>query len=107
MGYLIAFVAGILVVLWVISIYFVKTGRVKADEWFKKSLGLPQGSVRAILAFVLLFLAIQFLTTDMKSQDLPAWLVGILGTVIGFYFGSAMAPKPVKESSKPEEEKNA
>ena len=104
MGYLIAFVAGILVVLWGISIYFVKTGRLSADEWFKKSLGLPQGTVRAILAFLLLFLLIFSALGKTILPELPGWLVGIMGSVIGFYFGSAMVTKPAKESSKSEED---
>jgi len=93
----------ILGVLWVISIQFVRTGRLSALDWSLKSLGLPQGSVRALIALLFLFLLIFSAVTGTKLPDLPPWLVGILGTIIGFYFGAAMVPKVPKQPSKPEE----
>ncbi len=99
---LIIFVAAVIVILWGISIYFVKTGKLKAQDWSLKALGLPQGSVRAIIALLLLFSLVYVIMTGAQIPDLPDWLVGILGTVIGFYFGAAMAPKPqAKEEEKP------
>ncbi len=102
MGYLVIFVAGILVVLWGISIYFVKTGKMTGDDWCKRSLGLPQGSVRALLALIILFLLIFSMVAKTEIPDLPEWLVGILGTIIGFYFGAAMATKAPTPSPKPD-----
>ncbi len=94
----------ILGVLWVISIQFVRTGRLSAHDWSLKSLGLPQGSVRALIALLLLFLLIFSAVTGTELLDkIPDWLVGILGTIIGFYFGAAMVPKAPKQPSKPEE----
>jgi len=92
--YLIVFVAAVFVVLWGISIYFIKTGRMKASDWSKRSMGLPRGTVRALLALIILFMLVSSILTDMKLPDLPEWLVGILGTIIGFYFGAAMAAPP-------------
>ena len=104
MPYLILFVVVILVVLWGISIYFVKTGRLSAHDWSMRSLGLPQGSVRALLALLFLFLLIFSAVTGTELLDkIPDWLVGILGTIIGFYFGAAMVPKVPKQPPKPEE----
>ena len=92
MVYLIIFVMVVFAVLWGISIWLIKTGRLDARDWSIKSLGLPRGSVRATLAFVLLFLLVYSIITEIRLPDLPDWIVGILGTVIGFYFGAAMTP---------------
>ena len=101
MLYLIVFVAGVFVVLWTISIYFVATGKMTGDDWFKKSLGLPQGSVRALLAMMILLLLIFSMWKNEPIPELPQWLVGILGSIIGFYFGAAMATKSPSPPSKP------
>lgn len=103
MVYLIVFVAGVFVVLWGISIYFIKTGKMTGHDWSKRSLGLPQGSVRALFALIILFLLIFSMVAKTQIPDLPDWLVGILGTIIGFYFGAAMVPKAPSQSSKPDE----
>lgn len=105
MQYIILFVIVVLIILWGISIYFVKTGKLSALDWSTRSLGLPQGSVRALLAFLLLFLLIFSFVSEVDLPELPDWLVGILGTVIGFYFGAAVAPKPPSKPSKPDEGK--
>ena len=93
----------ILGILWGISIRFVKTGKLSAQDWSMKSLGLPQGSVRALIALLLLFMLIFSVLTNTQIPDLPDWLVGILGTIIGFYFGAAMAPKVPSQPPKPDE----
>jgi hypothetical protein len=49
----------------------------------KSSLGLPQGSVRAILALGVTGVA---LTTIIINGEIPQSLAGILGSVLGFYF---------------------
>ena len=98
---LIIFVIVIVVVLWGISIYFVKTGRLSARDWSMKSLGLPQGSVRALLALIILFSLIYYTLTGVTLPDIPDWMVGILGTIIGFYFGAAMVPKASSEEKTP------
>ncbi|MFC2122502.1 hypothetical protein ACFLRP_02325 [Bacteroidota bacterium] len=100
MVYIFIFVITVFIALWGISIYMVKTGRLTANEWSMKSLGLPQGSVRALLALLILFTLIFSIMTETKIPDLPDWLVGILGTVIGFYFGAAMAPKAPSQPAK-------
>jgi len=103
MEYLIIFIAAIFVVLWGISIYLIKTGKLSAHDWSLKSLGLPRGSVRAIFGLIILFLIIFSVTTKTELPDLPPWAVGILGTIIGFYFGAAMAPKAKEDTaSKPQ-----
>lgn len=103
MGYLIPFVIVVFVILWAISIYFVKTGKLSALDWSVNSLGLPQGSVRALLALLIMLLLTYSIFTGTTLPDLSGWLVGILGAVIGFYFGAAKArttsPQPKAEES--------
>jgi len=103
MEWLLVFVIVVFIVLWGTSFYFVKTGRLSAHDWSLRSLGLPQGSVRALFGLLILFLLIFSIVTRTRVPDLPDWLVGILGTIIGFYFGAAMVPKAPSQPSKPEE----
>jgi len=101
MTYLIIFVliGAILFALWVTSIYFVVTGKLKAHEWWSRSLGLPRGSVRAIIALLFLFIITYCILTGTKlPETIPEWFIGILGTIIGFYFGSALITPPPEPS---------
>ena len=41
------------------------------------------------------FLLVYSIITEITLPDLPDWIVGILGTVIGFYFGAAMTSGPM------------
>jgi len=101
MLYVIIFVAAVFVILWAVSLYLVKTGRLSAFEWHVNSLGLPQGSVRAVIALLLLFSLTSCLLTGTKIPDLPDWLVGILGAVVGFYFGAGKVSKASSPPSQP------
>lgn len=62
---------------------------------YRSPLGLPEGSFRAILAYTLVvFLGFYILASVLSlSDDLqpPDFLLGIVATVIGFYFGSRTA----------------
>lgn len=58
---------------------------------FRSPLGLPEGSLRAMLAFTLVaFLGFYVLASILSMSELkpPDFLLGIVATVIGFYFGS-------------------
>jgi len=44
---IIGFVFLVFVILLGVSIYFIQKGKMKADTWHLRSLGLPRGSVRA------------------------------------------------------------
>lgn len=53
-------------------------------------LGLPRGTVRALLALVVVFGSVTFLAISMAVPTVykfPDALVGILGAILGFYFG--------------------
>jgi len=97
--WIIVFVIFIYLCLWGISIYLIKTEKMSVKKWSHRSLGLPQGSVRATIALLLLFLLLKIALSgsDLQVPELPDWLVGILGTVIGFYFGTALIKKPEDE----------
>jgi hypothetical protein len=58
---------------------------------YNNPLGLPVGSFRAILAYTLVsFLGFYILASILSLSDFqpPDFLLGIVATVIGFYFGS-------------------
>jgi len=55
---------------------------------FDKPLGLPEGSVRALLALTIVGASVVYL---FVNKSLPTGLVGVLGAVIGFYFGQKVA----------------
>ena len=48
-------------------------------------IGLPQGSVRAIIVLVLIFLAAAMMIKGMKVDD---WFIALLSASIMFYFGT-------------------
>ncbi len=69
-------------------------------KWYNNPLGMPRGSIRAIIA--LLFVITLLLIAEPVSGDdsgQSEWLLGILGTIIGFYFGERGSETSKKESS--------
>lgn len=61
---------------------------------YRSTLGLPEGSFRAILAYTLVaFLGFYVLASILSLSyfNPPDFLLGIVATVIGFYFGSRTA----------------
>jgi hypothetical protein len=58
-------------------------------NWYKHPLGLPAGSVRALIAllFVVMILLLSAKSTGDQNYEPPSWIMGIVGTIIGFYFG--------------------
>ena len=69
--YLMAFVGGIIVLLWLISLGLALAGQVNMKDWAKRwsmrSLGLPQGSVRALIAFSLIFTLIFLIMSGVNG----------------------------------------
>ena len=58
---------------------------------FRNPLGIPVGSFRAILAYTLVaYLGFYILTSilSVAAFEPPEYLLGIVATVVGFYFGS-------------------
>ena len=63
----------------------------RSKSSFRSPLGLPDGSLRAVLAFLLVaFLGFYVYASvlSLTPFNLPESLLGIIATVIGFYFGS-------------------
>ena len=52
-------------------------------------LGLPKGSVRAIIALVVIATACYLTLTEMA--DIPDWLNTVVSAIVGFYFGQKVA----------------
>jgi hypothetical protein len=66
----------------------------RSKSSFRSPLGLPDGSLRAVLAFMLVaFLGFYVYASVLSQTDvrIPDALLGIVATVIGFYFGSRSA----------------
>lgn len=66
-------------------------GILRSRSTFRNPLGLPVGSLRAILAYTLVaFLGFYVLTSLLTVSVFapPDFLLGIVATVVGFYFGS-------------------
>jgi len=78
-------VVAIIIVLMIIAVVLVGTGKMSVETWKEQSLGIPKGSIRALLALIFCFVAIGVWIT---TKNMPEWLIGILGAIVGFYFGS-------------------
>jgi hypothetical protein len=96
---LIAFTATLLVYVWGLRIHISSAmdntqinDKIRTDVLTGYSnwpLGVPRGTVRAFLALVIVFGSVAFLALSMvvPQYKFPDALVGILGAVLGFYFG--------------------
>jgi hypothetical protein len=63
---------------------------VNKEKWSETAFGLPKNSIRAsiVLVFVAMVVLIGLNFADVKSyQELPEWLLVLVGAVVGFYFG--------------------
>ncbi|HDJ37606.1 MAG TPA: hypothetical protein ENF24_00220 [Methanosarcinales archaeon] len=58
-------------------------------DWRNQPLGLPKGSVRAIIALVAITTACYLALTG--ATDIPDWLNTIVSVIVGFYFGQKVA----------------
>lgn len=59
--------------------------------YFQSPAGLPEGSVRATIALLIVTISLFFMGLSVavsNGPDIPQALSGLLGTIIGFYFGS-------------------
>jgi len=75
----------LIVILMVVAIVMVAKNKMSVQDWQKTALGIPKGSVRAAIALLFGFITIG---VWLATKDMPPWLIGILGTVVGFYFGA-------------------
>jgi flagellar biogenesis protein FliO len=66
------------------------------QTFFNTPAGLPVGTVRSIIALIIITVSLSLIVLSMFRVGVDAFpevLVGILGTVLGFYFGSRTASK--------------
>ena len=87
---IVAGVGVIVIILLFISLLQMKKSKLEPSEWIEHPLGIPTGSVRALLAILLIFITLVAATARDGSviRDIPQWLLTIVGAVIGFYFGN-------------------
>jgi hypothetical protein len=83
-----------------------KAKKVANDAVHKKGshgdepLGLPQGSVRAIITLTtLIVFLIAVMISMFLDKQIPETLTSVVITVIAFYFGTRVASKPTEEIS--------
>jgi len=102
MIYIVTFIIVVLIVLWGINVYLMKIGKLTAWDWQLNALGLPRGSVRAMLAIGFVATLIICAIEGIHMPDLPEWAVGIMGSIVGFYFGAA-STRPPRHQEQPNE----
>jgi hypothetical protein len=58
-------------------------------KWSETPFGLPKGTIRASITLIFIIIVVlgAFKIDNMEIVALPEWLLAILGTIIGFYFG--------------------
>src|SRR5690606_13568457 len=89
-----------LLYLWRLQVRFLHACQTTADlELFaERPAGVPSGSVRSVLALFIVFVTISLFALSMLPAPLrvnfPDVLSGILGTVLGFYFGARSSGTP-------------
>ncbi len=62
--------------------------------FFNSPAGLPVGTIRAVIALIIITVSLSLIVLsvfDVGVGKFPDMLVGLLGTVLGFYFGSRSA----------------
>jgi hypothetical protein len=89
-AYLYIGVGGIVIVLLLVSVLQMRKNKLEPSVWLEHPLGVPTGSVRVLLAILLVFVTV--LAANAREgcaiRDIPQWLLTIVGAVIGFYFGN-------------------
>jgi hypothetical protein len=76
-------VIGSLIVIFIFmaTMWIIGQNKNKDSCWWDHPLGMPEGSVRALIALLFIFIVLLY------GSKTPEWFLGILGTIIGFYFG--------------------
>lgn len=92
-----AVIAGYLLYLFILQRKFFEACREEKQLglYFQSPAGLPHGTVRSVLAMIILSVSILLIVpiAFFKNLEFPEALSALLGTVIGFYFGSRAGTK--------------
>jgi hypothetical protein len=77
-----------------------ETDRGQLEILFQYPLGLPAGTVRSMLAMliVIISLCLIVIQTFIGGVEFPAALTAVLGTVLGFYFGARSTAREQEEA---------
>lgn len=60
---------------------------INKDSWSETAFGLPRGTIRATIAILLVIMVFLSQLGRIELNTMPQWLLAIVGTIIGFYFG--------------------
>lgn len=92
-----AVIAGYLIYLFILQKKFFEACREEKQMglYFQSPAGLPNGTIRSILALVIVTISILLIVPMAFAENLqfPESLAAVLGTVLGFYFGSRTGTK--------------
>jgi small-conductance mechanosensitive channel len=88
--YIVIGVCVIIIALLIVSLFQMRSNKLKPRDWIEHPLGIPTGSVRALLALIILLITIWVAISQKLeiAEKMPQWLLAIVGAVIGFYFGN-------------------
>jgi len=78
----------------------VKTNQI--DKFFGAPAGLPEGTVRSVLALMIVVISLFFIVFQFyvkQSSDLPEGLVTLLGAVVAFYFANRASAQAAATST--------
>lgn len=84
-------VAAVFMLILIPFVYIIYRSIKFSGATYRNPLGLPDGSIRAIIAYILVaFVGFYVLASVLSMTEFrpPEFLMGIVATVIGFYFGS-------------------
>jgi hypothetical protein len=72
-----------------------------AEQTYDEALGLPQGSIRTVIALSVIFFV---LLVGIFKLTLPGEIVTLLTALVAFYFGASSAKSTKGEEEKPPSE---
>jgi amino acid transporter len=88
--YIVVGMCVIVIALLIVSIFQMRNNKLTPRDWIEHPLGIPTGSVRALLAIIIVLITIWVAISHKVeiAEKMPQWLLAIVSAVIGFYFGN-------------------
>jgi L-asparagine transporter-like permease len=74
---------------------FISMINLSADRegWSQTPFGLPNGTIRATITLIFIILVLVVIFQGIEVKSMPEWLLAIVATIIGFYFGERKAER--------------
>jgi hypothetical protein len=70
-----------------------------SERWSQTPFGLPNGTIRATITLIFITLVLIVVFQGIEVQSMPEWLLAIVATIIGFYFGERKAERREEEEA--------